>query len=49
MTSSNKFPKQKNVLNELYFGCLLNEHLQKKTIKLERDTASDLDMLYEEN
>ena len=41
------FPNIKNLPNEMYFGCLLNDTFTKKTIKLERDTASDLDVVYE--
>ena len=47
MTVQINFPNIKNLPNELYFGCLLNDTFTKKTIKLERDTASDLDVLYE--
>ena len=47
MTVQINFPNIKNLPNELYFGCLLNDTFTKKTIKLERDTASDLDVIYE--
>ena len=47
MTVQINFPNIKNLPNELYFGCLLNDTFTKKTIKLERDTSSDLDVIYE--
>ena len=47
MTVQINFPNIKNLPNELYFGCLLNDTFIKKTLKLERDTASDLDVVYE--
>ncbi|MCQ2815786.1 MAG: hypothetical protein MJ252_00825, partial [archaeon] len=41
------FPNIKNLPSELNFGCLLNDTFTKKTLKLERDTASDLEVAYE--